>query len=73
MGITPSLEIDLRLKNSTYRKLAKELGFDQAYLCRVSMKQVPASDRLLEALGLERVVKVSYRRKRTNGTELATR
>jgi hypothetical protein len=65
MSITPSIEIHLLLgQGRSYRALAAELGFDQAYLCRVAYNKVPASDRLLEALGLERVVKVSYRRKK---------
>lgn len=67
---TPDLEIASRLKGSSFRKLAAELDIDQAYLHRVWSLKTPASKRLLDALGLERITKVTYRRKaRTNGAK----
>ena len=64
--ITPALEITLRRRAGTvsYRKLGAELQCSAGHLLRIEQNQREASDELLERLGLERIVRVTYRRKR---------
>lgn len=58
--LDPLTALRERLAKSSYRKLAKELGFSPSYLHEVDKELRPASDLLANALGLERVV--TYRR-----------
>jgi hypothetical protein len=62
-GLNPAIEISLRIKGKSFRVLGKELGIDPSYLHRVYHGAHASAD-VLDKLGLERVVKVSYRRKR---------
>jgi hypothetical protein len=49
-------------KEETWRKLGESMDLPASYLHDVAHGKRPASDKLLEALGLERVV--TYRTKR---------
>jgi len=70
-GLNPQIEIALRMgkgnmgrRPKSYRKLGEELGIDPSYLHRIA-NGAHASQAVLDKLGLERVVIVKYRRKRT--------
>jgi len=68
-GLNPQIEIALRMgkigpRHKSYRKLGEELGIDPSYLHRIA-NGAHASQAVLDKLGLERVVIVKYRRKRT--------
>ena len=63
----PKSVIRDRLRNSSYRRLADELGTDHAYLYRVVTGEKEASPQLIEALGLERIV--TYRKKRSGSKQ----
>lgn len=59
----PRKELETRLKQRSTTKLAAELGISDGYLRDVLKDRRPASDRLLDALGLERVVIIRRKRK----------
>ena len=60
-----------RLKDRTQIEIAKEAGVTQGYLSRVLNGLSQPSDELCEYLGFERIVRVSYRRLQTNGSQAA--
>lgn len=60
--IEPVELIRSKLRNMTQRELADELGISPGFLGDIVRGRRPASDPVVDALGLERVV--TYRRKK---------
>lgn len=61
--LTPSSVIENKLRGSSYRKLAASLGVSAGHLHKVHKGVKEAGDELLAALELERVTRVTYRRR----------
>lgn len=61
--MNPVKELETRLKQRTRTALAAELGISDGYLRDVLKDRRPASDRLLDALGLERITLIRRKRK----------
>ncbi len=62
MEINPIADLREMLRDATQKQVAENLGVSQQYLCDLLQERRKPGDKILAALGLEKVV--TYRRKR---------